>query len=112
MTEPRLASEFWVRAYLSRLRLLNIPAFVSASGDPKAGSVLVKVNSLDGSARVFQRSFDLMSDKRVWVVMDEGDDAALDEMLERQRSRDPDLWIVEVEDRNGRHLLDEAGLDG
>ncbi|MEM1372062.1 MAG: DUF1491 family protein, partial [Pseudomonadota bacterium] len=30
----------------------------------------------------------------------------------RQRSFDPDLWVIEVEDRNGRHLLDEPGLMG
>lgn len=110
MTEARLTADFWVRAYLSRLRLADIPAFVTAKGDPTAGAVLVKLNTLDGRARVFQRSFDLLSGTRAWVVLAEGTEAEVDAAVARQRSFDPDLWVIEVEDRDGRHLLDEPGL--
>ena len=78
----RLTAEFWVHAYLARLRLVGIPAFVVAHGDDTGGAVLVKLNTLDGQATVY----------------------------ERQRRTDPDLWVIEVEDRAGRHLLDEPGL--
>ncbi|MEM9794608.1 MAG: DUF1491 family protein, partial [Pseudomonadota bacterium] len=44
----RLTAEFWVQAYLARLRLADIPAFVTARGDNTAGAVLVKLNPLDG----------------------------------------------------------------
>lgn len=57
----RLTADFWVRAYLTRLRLADIPAFVTARGDATAGAVLVKCATLDGQARAFQRSFDLMT---------------------------------------------------
>ena len=106
----RLTADFWVRAYLTRLRLADIPAFVTAKGDATAGAVLVKLNTLDGQARCFQRSFDLMSGARTWVVLAEGDEGEVDVALARQRSFDPDLWIIEVEDRDGRHLLEEPGL--
>lgn len=106
----RLTTDLWVAAYLTRLRLADIPAFVTAKGDPTAGTVLVKLNTLDGRAQSFQRSFDLMSGARAWVVLAEGDEAAVDASLEAQRSFDPDLWVIEVEDRQGRHLLDEPGL--
>lgn len=106
----RLTAEFWVKAYLARLRLAGIPAFVTAHGDDTAGAVLVKLNTLDGRARAFHRSFDLMSGERVWVVLEEGAEAAVDAAIARQRGFDPDLWVVEVEDRDGRHLLDEPGL--
>ena len=107
----RLASAFWVQAYLARLRLADIPAFVTAHGDDTAGAVLVKLNTLDGRARAFQRSFDLMSGARVWVVLADGDEAAVDAAVTRQRGFDPDLWVIEVEDRAGRHLLGEEGLE-
>lgn len=110
MTAPRLTAEFWVQAYLRRLRLADIPAFVTAKGDRTAGAVLVKVNTLDGQARCYQRSFDLMSGERAWVVLTEGDETEVDAALTRQRDFDPDLWVIEVEDRAGRHLLDEPGL--
>ena len=107
----RLTAELWVAAYLTRLRLMDIPAFVVAKGDATAGAVLVKVSTLDGAACAYQRSFDLMQDKRVWVELSRGADADVEAALERQRCSDPDLWIIEVEDRAGRHLLDETGLD-
>lgn len=106
----RLTAEFWVHAYLARLRLSDIPAFVTAHGDDTAGAVLVKLNTLDGHARAFQRSFDLMSGERRWVVLAEGADQEVEAVIARQRGFDPDLWVIEVEDRAGRHLLDEDGL--
>jgi hypothetical protein len=105
----RLTSEFWVQAYLTRLRLADIPAFVTAKGDATAGTVIVKQNSLDGQAKAFQRSYD-MDGKRIWMVLAEGADPEVEASLTRQRSFDPDIWIIEVEDREGRHLLDEAGF--
>ena len=106
----RLTAEFWVSAYLKRRRLYEIPAFVVTHGDDTAGAVLVKLNTLDGNAKAFQRSFDLMSGERAWMVLAEGAERDVDAALAKQRSFDPDLWVIEVEDRQGRHLLDEPGL--
>ena len=108
---PRLTSEVWVAAYLTRCRLADIPAFVVARGDHTAGAVLVKLNRLDGTATSFQRSFDLMSGERTWMVLVQGDEPDVDRAIGRQREMDPDLWVIEVEDRGGRHLLDEPGLE-
>ena len=107
---PRLTARFWVDAYLARLRLQDIPAFVVAHGDDTGGAVLVKLATLDGQAVLFQRSFDLMSGERKWVELASGDEREIDATVTRQRSFDPDLWVIEVEDRAGRHLLDEPGL--
>lgn len=108
--QPRLTSRFWLDAYLARLRLAEIPAFVTAKGDPTAGAVLVKLSTLDGRAKLFQRVFDMMTDSRSWAVLAEGGDAEVEAAIARQRGYDPDLWVIEVEDRAGRHLLDEPGL--
>ncbi len=107
----RLTADFWVHAYLARLRFQEIPAFVVAHGDDTAGAVLVKLNTLDGQAVAFQRSFDLMSGVRKWVELSSGAERDVDEAIQRQRSFDPDLWVIEVEDRQGRHLLDDEGLE-
>lgn len=107
----RLTAEFWVAAYLTRLRLADIPVFVTRKGDATAGSVIVKLNTLDGQARVFQRSFDLISGERNWVVLVEGPETDVDASVVKQAGFDPDLWVIEVEDRAGRHLLDEPGLE-
>lgn len=106
----RLTTDLWVSAYLTRLQLADIPVYVTAKGDATAGAVIVKCATLDGQARAVQRSYDLMTGARVWVTLAEGPEAEVDATLRRQRDRDPDLWLIEVEDRQGRTLLDEAGL--
>jgi hypothetical protein len=105
----RLTAEFWVQAYLARLNLANIPAYVTARGDATAGAVMVKVATLDGRATAHARAYDATG-ARVWTLLAEGDEPEVDAALERQRRYDPDLWIIEIEDRAGRHLLDAPGL--
>lgn len=107
----RLTAQFWVQAYLTRLRLDGIPAFIVAKGDPTAGAVLVKLNMLNGSARCYQRSFDPARERRIWMTLAEGAEVDVDASLRRQRGVDPDLWIIEVEDRHGRHFLHEPGFE-
>lgn len=107
---PRLTARFWVDAYLARLRFQDIPAFVVAHGDDTGGAVLVKLNTLDGQAVLFQRSFDLMTGDRRWIELAKGIERDVDETVTRQRGFDRDLWVIEVEDRAGRHLLGEDGL--
>lgn len=106
----RLTADLWVAAYLNRLRLADIPAFVVCRGDATAGAVLVKLNTLDGRAALWQRSVDLMTGNRTWVLLAEGPEADIDASVARQRGFDPDLWVIEVEDRQGRHLLDDPSL--
>ncbi|MDE0969080.1 MAG: DUF1491 family protein [Octadecabacter sp.] len=107
---PRLTAEFWVSAYLTRLRLVDIPVFVARKGDKTAGSVLVKLNTLDGQAKAFQRQFNLISGELEWIVMAEGAEADVDASLYKQAGFDRDIWVLEVEDRDGRHLLDDPSL--
>lgn len=85
-------------------------AFVVAHGDDTSGAVLVKMSTLDGNATLFQRSFDLMSGERVWMELSAGPERDVDAAVARQRGFDPDIWVIEVEDRAGRHLLDQEGL--
>jgi hypothetical protein len=106
----RLTSRFWVDAYLARLRVFDIPAFVVAHGDDTGGAVLVKLSTLDGKAVLYQRSFDLMTGERNWAELVRGSDADADASIARQCGFDPDIWVIEVEDREGRHLLDQDGL--
>tara|TARA_R110002096_G_scaffold14582_2_gene50615 strand:+ start:30703 stop:31035 length:333 start_codon:yes stop_codon:yes gene_type:complete len=108
---PRLTTEFWISAYRMRLQLAEIPAFITSKGDATAGAVLVKLNTLNGQAKVFQRAYDA-DFNRVWTVLSEGVERDVDQAISNQRGFDPDLWVIEVEDRDGRHLLDDEGLSG
>lgn len=106
----RLASGIWVSAYLARLRLADVPAYVTAKGDPEAGAVVVKVALLDGNARAYERRSDLMTGARAWILLADGPEPEVDALVARTRGRDPDLWVIELEDRQGRTLLEEDGL--
>lgn len=106
----RLAAGFWVRAYLARLQAANIAAYVVARGDETAGAVIVKCARLDGTAQALQRGLDPASGARIWMIFADGSEPSVDAALSRARARDPDLWILEVESRDGRTLLDEPGL--
>jgi len=65
---------------------------------------------LDGRAQAFQRSFNLLSGERAWISLADGREPEVDAAITRQRQFDPDLWVLEVEDKQGRHLLQEEGL--
>jgi hypothetical protein len=110
MAEARLAAGIWVAAYLRRLTLADIPAYITRHGDDTAGAVLVKCATLDGRASLWAREWDLDTDQRLWVRLAEGAERDIDAQIARQTARDPDLWVVEIESRDARTLLDEPGL--
>jgi len=104
MTE-HLRTEIWVRAYLRVLDQKCLAAYVAARGDPDYGSVLVKITDRNGQTRIMQRGFDMARDRTRWLCVAEGEGADLDPVIERQKSHDADLWILEVDSPDGRHFL-------
>tara|TARA_B100000963_G_scaffold234425_1_gene204841 strand:- start:177 stop:500 length:324 start_codon:yes stop_codon:yes gene_type:complete len=103
----RLRSKIWVQAYLKRLELQTIAAYVTAHGDDHSGAIYVKVIKIDGSAQLYQKTFDLQNNKNAWVKTLEGLEVEIDNLLENQKANDPDLWVVEIESANGQNYLDE-----
>ena len=103
----RLRSKIWVQAYLKRLEIQNIAAYVTAHGDDHSGAILIKVIKMDGSAQLYQKTFDLQSNKNAWVRISEGLDKEIDSLLGKQKVYDPDLWVVEIESASGQNYLDE-----
>src|SRR5690606_27436184 len=111
MHGARLTAGIWVAAYLARLRQAGIPAYVIARGDETAGAVLIRVSTLDGQGALWQRGpGGLDGERGAWVELACGADAELDDVVARQRRFDRDLWVIEIEDKAGRNLLDEPGL--
>ncbi|SRR5271157_4187609 len=114
----RLRSDMWVAAYLRRCGAEGIPAVLRRRGASDAGAVFVKIDRLDGRSALYgpapqslgvdvergvERIFTRMHDPE-WI-----DDRGVEKRLERELSFDPDIWIVEVEDREGHSRLDLAG---
>ncbi|MEX0759407.1 MAG: DUF1491 family protein [Tistlia sp.] len=103
MSEERLPTEVWVMAQVRRCHQEGRPAFVLRKGDLRGGLVLLKVNRLDGTALVLTQQRDLEGRLGWMVAVGKGPvaEAEADAYLERATGRDPDLWLVEVEDRRG-----------
>ena len=107
----RLTTSVWVSAYLMRLSVEGIHAHVVRKGDETAGAVAIKVALMNGRAAFFTRGYG--SDGTVsWQAQaEDAEESEVDAALTRQRGYDPDLWIIEVEDPRGRHMLDAPGLE-
>lgn len=106
----RLSSDFWVAAYRARLDAQGIFLHVARKGDANAGAVWIKCATMNGRASVFARTYDA-DFNRVWSIhLDDVPESQADEALAQQAKFDRDLWIIEVEDPRGRHLLEEDGL--
>ena len=112
MDEPRLKTEIRVAAHIRRARGEGAFATIVRKGDVDAGAVAVKVYRGAGMAQLFVQSRDL-DGKPIWrdpFEHDEpsptGDEAKVDAWLKKECTIDPDLWIIEIEDRDGHAFLD------
>ena len=104
-----LSTDIWVSALIRRAELAGAFAVVARKGDPRAGAVLVKVlDRRAGTARLYAEAT-RGDGERVWMQPVPSDaEAELDAYVERARRIDPDLWVVEIDDVQGRHFLTEA----
>ena len=110
----RLKSGIWVAAYIRRCQIEGAQAMLRRRGADEAGAVFIKVARLDGTAEVYgpapQSTFDeARPADRAFVhslTTEAATEADAEAYLARQIKFDPDIWIVEVEDRAGRNFLD------
>lgn len=109
----RLKSDIWVQAYLRICAVNGLPGVMVKRGDADAGAIFVRVTRLDGRSDLYGPAAAGLegadTDRRFSACFPTGPvpDADADAYLARQRGYDPDLWIVEIEDRAGRHCLSD-----
>lgn len=110
----RLKSGIWVDAYLRRCAVEAVPAVVVRRGHVDAGMIFIAVDRLDGTVQLYgpaPAGLDQIDSERFWVPCFEGkavSEETLNAYLERQADFDPDLWVIAVEDKQGRHFLGDA----
>jgi hypothetical protein len=103
-----LSTDIWVAALIRRAELGGAFATVGRKGDARAGAVLVKVvDRREGIARLFSEAT-RGDGERFWMQPVRSTfEPDLDAYAERAARIDPDIWVVEIEDREGRHFLTE-----
>jgi hypothetical protein len=105
---PRLKAGIFVRALIRRAEAAGAQAFVAKKGVEESGAVFLKINRLDGNVLVLNQARSGEGDL-VWArpLGDWCDEEKARVYLDKQMKFDPDLWIVEIEDRQGRAFVDE-----
>ncbi|NLH81091.1 MAG: DUF1491 family protein [Phyllobacteriaceae bacterium] len=113
----RLASAFWVSALLRRADLAGAVAVVRRRGDEVAGAIWVVVDRLDGTIDLHVPApqslvdEDASDDRRFETVAARAEPAAVEARIASEVRFDPDLWVVEVEDRAGRSFVEPPPID-
>ena len=101
----RLRTDFWLSVHIQRCSAEGVPATIAHRGEPNSGIVVLKLNLLDKGCRVLTQSRDLDGNMGWMPALDGAlvEEQAADAYIERAIGRDPDLWVVEIEHRDGWH---------
>jgi hypothetical protein len=107
--EARLKTGIWVKALIRRCDLAAIGVAVTARGDADAGAVLLRLSGRDGTGTVLTQA--RRPDGTLGWMRATGPepvaDADAESYIARQRGRDPDLWVVEIESAAPETVLDD-----
>ncbi len=113
----RVKSEIWVRAYLRRCQAEGVSVVIVRRGDEAAGTIFICIDRLDGTVFLYGPApagrVESEAERRFvscFGPQPVGTEKA-QSYLSRQQKFDPDLWIIEVEDKAGRHFLGDLAVD-
>ena len=112
MSVPRLKTEIWVQACIRRADIEGTSVMVLRKGDPTSGALLIKRNRFAEGCTVLVETRN-EAGARAWYAGTGPapvSEAEADAYIDRSRKRDPDLWVIEIEDRTGRLPFDEVVL--
>jgi GMP synthase (glutamine-hydrolysing) len=92
-----------VKARLRMLAARGIVATILQHGDDWGGALMLQLNLLDGRNRLYTQVRDL-DGNIAWLALEKGRDFTETEAkdrIEKAAARDRDLWVIEIEDRQG-----------
>ncbi len=105
MSDERLPSDVWIMAQVRRCNDSGITAMVVRKGEARGGTLLVKINQFAAGCQVLSQARDIDGNLG-WLAAFKGacvPEPEADAYIARAAERDPDLWVVEVEDPDGRN---------
>jgi hypothetical protein len=105
---PRLKAGIYVKALIRRAEVAGASAYVARHGSDEAGALFLKLARPDRSCTILTQAR-RGDGELVWIkpLGETSDEEAASRYFEKQMRFDPDLWIVEIEDREGRAFVDE-----
>lgn len=106
MDEARIATGLWVEAQLRQLNQKAISYYIANKGAYFSGAVVIKLNTLDGFCQVLTQIRDENA-QIAWMAALKGEggdgwvaESDADSYIRRAVDRDPDIWVIEIEDRS------------
>ena len=102
--DARLPTDLWVSAHLRQCSGRGIPVYVLHKGAYAAGTVMVKI-VMAGTCKLLNQARDLDGNMAWMDIFDGGavDEKEADAYIQRSIKRDPDVWVIEVEDASGKN---------
>lgn len=105
-----VSSSLWVSALVRRANIAGAFSTIARKGDPERGDVLVRVYAAMGDVKLYGRTFS-SDDEQTFTRLPEGNPVSTEQdcasYIARRIEYDLDIWIVDIEDRDGRHFLTE-----
>lgn len=109
----RLPTALYVDAHLTNLTAQAKFYHFIQKGNHSSGIVMLKLNSLQGKVKLIIQERDFMTDKMTWVAAMEQEtveEPDADAYIQRAITRDPDLWVIEIEDRDMQNPFEELTI--
>ena len=100
VTEPRIRTSLWVQSQLRVCDLRNIPFVVRRSGDVDAGAIVLLISRRDGGVVALSQTRDDLG-RLAWLRplgTEPVEASKAEEFVTRTVKRDPDVWVIEIED--------------
>src|SRR5262245_7222681 len=103
----RLKSAIYVQALIRRCAAAGASAYLRVRGAEEAGAVCIKRNRVDRTLTVLSPA--RRGEEGVWMrpLRETADEQRCTDYFAKQVRFDPDIWIVEIEDRERRAFVDE-----
>ena len=116
MTNPRLRSDFWVAALRRRAEAAGAFISIARRGAEEAGAIFIQVDRRDGRFDLYgpapQSVFDRNASDRLFTLLArEAPEETTRKRIEQEVDFDPDLWLVDIEDKEGRAFIETVPDD-
>jgi hypothetical protein len=101
MSNDRLPTGLLVDAILAPLNARGIFDYITQRGNPTSGLILLKLNGLKGTVKLLTQQRNFMTDEIEWLPAlktESAPEPEADTFIAKARERDPDLWVIEIED--------------
>lgn len=108
MREPALKAGIWINAQVRLCNQQHMPAMIRRRGDNDAGSIIIIIDRLDGSSYVLSQIRDA-DGIRNWLKVTGAEPvpyAESESYIQRRTNTDPDIWVLEIEDKKGAYTPD------